>query len=408
MRIMHVVLFEGSLWTDFAPFTLTRPVFMLRSGASTLLDKQIRATRPTRLSLWVRQEMVDYVRTRIIPTLSVPVTINMPLDDEPALMLAARTLHFSAMERPASECVVFDDGLLKFAYVKAPGLSHDDMLARSPRFAALHDLPNTMPQARFGRHWGDLVAWNEESLLTDSIHWSEPPPPGATCLAPGNVHARSGVNVAPGVVLDASRGPILLDQGASIGANSVIEGPCYIGQNARVQPLSCIRPGTTIGPVCRVGGEISNTIFLGYSNKSHDGFIGDSYIGEWVNCGAGTTTSNLKSTYGEVRLTHGPRQLPSGRMLLGTGIGDHAKTATHTQLPAGGYIGVASMIAVSHRGAKFTPSFRFVTDESDESTPVEKCYEIANRMMARREKSLDDVDKAVLAYAARIAPEVEK
>lgn len=405
---MHVVLFEGSLWTDFAPLTLTRPVFMLRSGASTLLDKQLRATRPTRLSLWVRQEMVDYVRTRVVPTLSVPVTINQPLDDEPALLLSARTLHFSTMEQPQEQCVVVDDGLIKLAYVKSPGLSHDDVLSRSAKFKALHDLPNTMPQARFGRHWGDLVAWNEESLLTDSIHWNEPPPGGVACVRPESVHARKDVSIAPGVVLDATKGPILLDEGASIGANTVIEGPCYIGRNARVQALSNIRPGTTIGPVCRVGGEISNTIFQGYANKSHDGFLGDSYVGEWVNCGAGTTTSNLKSTYGEVRLTLGMRALASGRMLLGAALGDHAKTATHTQLPAGGYIGVASMIAVSHRGAKFTPSFRFVTDDSDEPIAVEKCCEIANRMQARREKSLDDVDKAILAYAAKIAPTVEK
>lgn len=405
---MHVVLFEGSLWTDFAPLTLTRPVFMLRSGTSSLLEKQLRATNPSRLTFWVREEMVDYVRQRVAPMLSVPTAINEPLDDEPALLLSARTLHFSTMERPEGPCVVVEDGLIKLAYVISPGLSHEDVMTRSAKFVELYNLPRTMPQARFGRHWGDLVAWNEESLLADSIHWTDSAPAGVTCVRPENVYAKRDVHIAPGVVLDGSKGPVMIDEGASIGANTVIEGPCYIGRHARVQPLSYIRPGTSIGPVCRVGGEISNSILMGYSNKSHDGFIGDSYIGEWVNCGAGTTTSNLKSTYGEVRLTHGTCQLPSGRMLLGAALGDHAKTATHTQLPAGAYVGVGSMLAVSHRETKFVPSFRFVTDESNSTLLVDKCYEIANRMMSRRGKSLDEIDRAVLAYAATIAPDVEK
>lgn len=405
---MHVVIFEGSQWADFAPFTLTRPVFSLFSGTSTLLAKQIRATKPSRITLWVREEMVEYTRQKVVPTTGVPTSVNTPLDDEPALMFAARTLHFAQFDRPASECVVTeDDGLIKLAYASRPGLSHDDVLNKTGKWTSLRDLPRTMPQARFARHWGDYVSWNEESLLSDSIYWSDPAPEGGTQVQPEDIHARGKVKIMPGAILDASHGPILLDEGCVIGANAVIEGPAYIGPGTRITPLSYLRSGVSLGPQCRVGGEVSNTIFIGHSNKSHDGFMGDSYVGSWVNCGAGTTTSNLKSTYGEVHLTHGTRSLPSGRIFLGAGLGDHCKLATNTLLPSGSYVGAGTMIALSKRAPKFTPSFRFLTDDADEPFKPEKAAEVASRMQSRRQVQFDDLDKKMMEYAAKVAQTVE-
>ncbi len=404
---MHVVIFEGSHWTDFLPFTLTRPVFSLRSGTETLLEKQVRATRPTRLTLWVRPEMEPFVRHHIIPALNVPVAINTPLDDEPALIFAARTLHFSSFERPETTCVVTEeeDRLIRLAYVNLPGLTHEDVMARTDRWLQIRDLPQAMPQARFPRHWADLIAWNEESLMSDSIHWRQPPPaaPRAFLLNEADIHAEPGVNIGVNVVLDASKGPILLAAGCTIGANSVIEGPCYIGAGARVSPLSLIRPATTIGPVCRVGGEVGNSIFQSYSNKSHDGFVGDSYIGEWVNLGAGTTTSNLKSTYGLIKLHLGEQAVQSDRVLLGAAIGDHVKTATNTQLPAGAYVGPGSMLSISVRAPGVVPSFSFWTDEGRQEMSLEKCVDVAARMHSRRSRSLDECEKAILHYACATA-----
>ena len=406
---MHVVIFEGSHWPDFAPFTLTRPVFQLFSGTATLLQKQVRATKPTRVTLWVREEMAEYTRAKVLPTLGVPGNVNTVLDDEPALLLPARTLPLAALEKPSTECVVLaDDGLIRLAYASRPGMGHEDVLDRTEAWTSLKDLPRTMPQARFARHWGDFVAWNEESLLADSIYWSDPPPAAGHHVNPDDIHARPGVRVMPGAVIDASVGPVLLDEGCVIGANAVIEGPVYIGPQTRVTPQAYIRSGTSLGPQCRVGGEVSNTIFIGHGNKSHDGFMGDSYVGAWVNCGAGTTTSNLKSTYGEVRLTIGTRQYDSGRIFLGAGLGDHAKLATNTLLPSGAYVGAGSMLAVSNRAPKFTASFRFVTDEGDETMAVDKAAEVAGRMQQRRGIKFDELDKSVLDSAAKTAPEVER
>ena len=405
---MHVVIFEGSQWADFAPFTLTRPVFLLFSGTSTLLAKQLRATKPSRVTFWVREEMAEYTRQKVLPTLGIPGSVNTPLDDEPALLLGARTLHFAGLERPATECVVVeDDGLIKLAYASRPGLNYEDVLNKSAAWTSLRDLPRTMPQARFGRHWGDLVAWNEESLLSDSIYWSDPAPHGGHQVQPEDIHAKPGVKIMPGVVLDASHGPILLDENCVIGANAVIEGPVYIGTQSRISPQAYLRSGVSLGPQCRVGGEVSNSIFIGHANKSHDGFMGDSYVGAWVNCGAGTTTSNLKSTYGEVRLTLGVRSHDSGRMFLGAGLGDHAKLATNTLLPSGAYVGAGSMVALDKRAPKFTASFRFVTAESDEAMAVDKAAEVASRMQQRRSILFDEMDKKMMEYAAKIAPTVE-
>ncbi len=403
---MHVVIFEGSHWHDFIPFSLTRPVFSMRTGTCTLLEKQIRYTTPTRVTLWVRPEMESFVRQYALPMIDVPVSINTPLDNEPALIFAARTLHFSKFEQPQSECVVMEeDGLIRLVYARLPGLTHDDVMNRTDKWMKVHDLPQTMPQTRFPRHWSDLVSWNEESLMCDSIYWTQPPPeaPRAHLVNPDDIHAEKGVSIGVNAVLDASGGPIMIAENASIGANSVIEGPVYIGPGSRISPLSLIRPGTTIGTICRVGGEVGNSIFQSYSNKSHEGFLGDSYIGTWVNMGAGTTTSNLKSTYGLVKLQLGNQKVQSDRVLLGSAIGDFSKTATHTQLTAGSYIGCYSMIAISNRLPQYIPSFQFWTDEGRNMLELSKAIEFSTRMCARRSRPFNEADILAMHYAAKEA-----
>ena len=161
------------------------------------------------------------------------------------------------------------------------------------------------------------------------------------------------VSLAPGCVLDASKGPVAIDDDATIGANAVLQGPCYIGPGSTIAPLAMIRAGTSIGPVCKVGGEVSVSIFLGYSNKSHDGFMGQTYVGKWANLGAGTTTSNLKNTYGPITLKRGSKEIPTDRRFLGALIGDHTRTAILTRLMAGTYLGFCTMLAGSGIAPRF-------------------------------------------------------
>src|SRR5687767_6817328 len=146
---MHVVIFEGSQWPTFAPLCLNRPVFMLSTGMSTLLDKQIRYLGAKSLTFWVRPELVDFCKTRVVPHLKIPTKVNEPLDDAPALLVSGRSLHFRKLEPCATECVVVDEGdKIREAFVTRPGLNVDDVMNRSPRWLDLLELPRMEGQSR--------------------------------------------------------------------------------------------------------------------------------------------------------------------------------------------------------------------------------------------------------------------
>jgi UDP-N-acetylglucosamine diphosphorylase/glucosamine-1-phosphate N-acetyltransferase len=412
---MHVVIFEGQRWHTFAPLSLSRPVFMLKTGMGTLLDKQVRHLRPTRLTLWVRPEQEAFVRERVVPKLAVPAAVNRPLDDEPALLVSGRTVHFAQYEYPPHEGISTDgEGQhVRTAFVKRPGLSHRDVAERTDRWLQILDLPHMMQQSRLVETLWDLISWNEESLVEDAMRFRETAatkgkPAGAYHLVNDeNVFLGPDAKLAPGCVLDASKGPVVVDHHAKVGANAVLEGPCYVGPYAEIRALTLIRPGTSIGIMSKVGGEVSNSIVLGYSNKAHDGYLGDSYVGKWVNLGAGTTTSNLKNTYGEITMDMGREKVATGRRRLGALIGDHTKTAVLTRLMTGTYVGFCSMIATTAAPPRFVPSYSFLTDESAESYQLEKAIEVTRRVFSRRDRGWTGTDEAIMRYVAEAAPKVE-
>jgi UDP-N-acetylglucosamine diphosphorylase/glucosamine-1-phosphate N-acetyltransferase len=412
---MHVVIFEGARWHTFAPLSLSRPVFMLKTGMGTLLDKQIRHLRPTRLSLWVRPEQEPFVRERVVPKLTVPTTVNQPLDDEPALLVNGRTVHFAQYEYPPHEGVSTDaEGThVRSALVRMPGLNSLDVANRTDRFLKILELPHMMQQSRLVASLWDLISWNEESLVEDALRFRETvatkgKPAGPYHLVnDDNVFLGEAAKLAAGVVLDASKGPVVIDHHATVGANSVLHGPCYVGPHAFVRPLTLIREGTSLGIASRVGGEISNSIILGYSNKAHDGYLGDSYVGKWVNLGAGTTTSNLKNTYGEITLNMGREHVPTGRRRLGSLIGDHVKTAILTRLMTGTYVGFGSMLAGNGSAPRFVPSYTFWTEKGAEPYRIDKAIEVTQRVFARRDRGWTKTDEDLMRYVAAAAPRVE-
>jgi UDP-N-acetylglucosamine diphosphorylase/glucosamine-1-phosphate N-acetyltransferase len=409
---MHLVIFEGIHWRTFAPLSLGRPVFMLATGMATLLDKILRHTNPTKVTLWVRPELAEVCRRRIVPKLSIPATVNEPLGDEPALLNSGRTLHFMKYQVPQQPSVVLDDhGVVLSAMVRMPGLSPQDILSRSDKWLKIHDLPHAPPQTRLVERLWDLIKWNEESLIEDHAQMRRdrrPFPPGPYhMIEEDNIWLGEGVRPQPGVVLDGSRGPVVIDNHATLGANCVIQGPCYIGPYAAISPLANIRPGTSIGMMSKVGGEISNSIIFGYTNKIHDGFLGDSYVGKWVNLGAGTATSNLKNTYDEISVQTPQGMVKTGRRFLGSLIGDHAKTSVGTRLTAGSYVGFSAMLALSKIAPKVVPSFSFNTDAACETYRLDKAIEVMKSVFTRRNRTWDDDDDDIVRYVARIAPEVE-
>src|SRR5262249_8340957 len=180
----------------------------------------------------------------------------------------------------------------------------------------------------------------------------------------------------PGTVLDAENGPIFIGPHAIISPNVVIRGPCCIHDSAFVHAGAYIREGTTIGPMCKVGGEIEGSILQGYSNKQHDGFVGHSYIGEWVNLGADTVTSDLKNTYGNISVPLHGTPIDSGLRFVGSVIGDHSKTGICTALTTGTVIGFCSNIVVP-RPPQYVPSFTWLTERGATPFELEKAIAIA-------------------------------
>ena len=414
---MHVVIFEGMWWTQFAPLCLNRPVFMLQSGMSTLFEKQLRHFQPSRLTLWVRPELEESCRARILPKLPMPADINTPLDDAPALLVNGRSLHLRKYPVPTEkdeEHVVQDaQGLMHAAFVKnRKGLGPDGPMKRTDRWMSIHDLPTREPQARLCEQLSDLISWNEESLIEDStqLHGKPKPKPEGPYhfVNPDDIWLGQGAKLEPGCVLDASQGPIVLADAVRVGANAVVYGPCYIGPHSIIHPLTLIRGGTSVGRLCRLGGEVINSIVMGHSNKAHYGFLGHSYVGKWVNFGAGASTSNMKNTYGSVNIHVGNQQVPTGRQFFGSLIGDHVKLAIGTRLMTGSYVGFCSMLAGSGLPPNFVPSFSFWTDKGMEPYRIDKAVQVMKTAYARRDLKWTEADDRILAHVRAVLPEVEK
>lgn len=411
---MHLVVFEDSLLTDLAPLTFSRPAFLLRCGAITLLERMLHAIRPQRLTIWCRDVFAPLIAHEIAPSLGVPVSINTPLDDAPALLASARWAVFD-LPRELPEPHVARDafGGVVHALIRAPGLTASDALTRSDRFeVAMAGSPLAVAGSHVGHAW-DLLDLGQKLIASDAMRIGSalPAVDSDRVRVVGDrsaIRIADGATVQPGVVLDASAGPIVIESGASVGSNSVIEGPCFIGRGSTILPLTLVRAHTILGPVCKVGGEIGSTTLLGYSNKQHHGFIGDSYLGEWVNLGAGTVTGNLKNTLGEVRVQIGARSLKTGRQFLGAIIGDHARSATGTLLPTGCYIGYACHVSGPIRPPRFCRSGTMLTDEGP-PVPLDraKAQQIAIAVMERRHQVFQPHHRAIMDHAFELAEQTE-
>ncbi len=201
-----------------------------------------------------------------------------------------------------------------------------------------------------------------------------------------------GATVEPGVVFDVRNGPVILDRGAEVRHGTRLEGPTYVGPGTRV--LGGEIRGSVIGPVCRVRGEVSESVFLGYANKAHDGFVGHSVVGRWANLGAGTITSNLKNTYGPVRLEVAGERIDTGRMNVGTLFGDHAKTAIGTLLSTGTVVGAGASVHGPGPAPRWVPPFAWGLDGTRMNQ--DGFIGVAERMMARREVPLTEARRASL------------
>lgn len=245
----------------------------------------------------------------------------------------------------------------------------------------------------------DLVTALEQLLREDVIKLlgdSDAVPQGAIVLGDPAWIALREAAVEPGVVFDTRNGPIVLEGGVEVRSGTRLEGPLWVGSNTRLVG-GAIR-NSAIGPWSVVHGEMSATVMMGYANKSHYGFVGHSILGRWVNLGAGTTTSNLKSTYGPVRLHINGVDLETGHIFLGSLIGDHAKTAIGIMLDTGSVIGAGASIFDSARTPKYVAPFAWGGSTAERMTQ-QKFLDIAERVLPRRHVQVTDPMRSYLTRA---------
>ncbi|HRP08987.1 MAG TPA: hypothetical protein PLL69_10925 [Gemmatimonadales bacterium] len=242
----------------------------------------------------------------------------------------------------------------------------------------------------------DLITALEQFLFGDTLaaldRPSDPIPDGVTVIGNPGAIALRGALIEPLSLIDVRKGAVILEKGVEVRSGSRLEGPLWIREGGIVSGGQLRQ--VSAGPHCRLHGEIATTAITGYANKSHDGFIGHSVIGSWVNLGAGTITSNLKNTYGEVKVSSGGTQVNTARTLLGTMFGDHVKTAIGTLLPTGSIVGAGANLFGSTRAAKYTAPFAW--GDSGEQIGADRFIEIARRVLPRREVKVDAETEAAL------------
>lgn len=232
-------------------------------------------------------------------------------------------------------------------------------------------------------------------LLAASLPASPGLPQGVFARYEGSIRVAQGAELYPHVFLDAERGPIYIEEGARILSFSSLEGPAFVGRGSALCQAS-VRGGSSIGPVCRVGGEIECTIFQGYANKAHAGFIGHCVVGEWVNLGAGTTNSDLKNNYGPVRITTPTAVYETGMIKMGALIGDHVKTGIGTLIDTGAAFGTGANLFGGGIQPKFVPPFVWGGSAGFEEYRLEAFLKTARTMMERRGISLTSMQRKLL------------
>jgi UDP-N-acetylglucosamine diphosphorylase/glucosamine-1-phosphate N-acetyltransferase len=261
------------------------------------------------------------------------------------------------------------------------------------------DLPATEGGGRSIDSIWELVEHNAELLIEDAADFTGAalePEARVAVIGPAPRAAAGG----PFAVLDSTVGPILLDHGARVTSHASLRGPLYVGPGSAILGGE-VGGGTSIGPDCKVRGEVERTIFQGYANKAHDGFVGHSVLGEWVNLGAGTTTSDLKNTYGPVRVEGPAGRVDTGLLKVGSFLGDHVKTGIGSLLTTGARLGVATHF-FGGRGMSPTwlPNFSWFDGADRQAVRFEDFRRAAGKAMARRGQQLESGEEAILLALA--------
>jgi len=387
---MHnLILFDDDIRTQLLPLTYTRPVAEIRIGILTIKEKWekwlgVNASYITQDYLSTKYPM-QVARTNWVVNASVLPTARL------SNIIADLELNEAVLLDGELIATKLDDAALKnlleekdIDQIKGYELEGADV----KRITQL----------------ADLTRYNEEELISDyEMVCSDRK--SASIPSHVRVTERSSIFIEPGArlghcILNATDGPIYIGADAQIADGAILQGCVSIGAGSKVKMAARIAGPTTIGPVCSVGGEISRSIMIGYSNKGHDGFLGDSVLGEWCNLGADTNNSNLKNNYAEVRLWNyaEERFVPTGQQFVGLFMGDHSKCGINTMWNTGTVVGVSANVYGGGYQKNFVPSFSWGGPPAGLKTyKLDKALEVAEIVMARRDLELGKLDRSILS-----------
>jgi UDP-N-acetylglucosamine diphosphorylase/glucosamine-1-phosphate N-acetyltransferase len=404
-----LILFDDGNARDWMPFALTRPVGELRFGTMTLRERAERRLGLRCIGHVAAEHLLGFDEVDAPPVIelaslpadrdllfvssrAVPAWDDPPIQygDQPALLRIGATV--CGWYAPAGS------GLPPADFFLAPEAAGEAAAGVADR-AELN-----WRGALIERPW-QLVTKNADQITHDIMalfpdHLRQEPGVGVHLLGDAPLIVDRSAMVEPGVVIDLREGPVWIDAGARIAPFTRIIGPAYIGRNSII--LGGPIAESTIGPVCRIHGEVEASVVLGYSNKAHDGFLGHAYLGCWVNLGALTTNSDLKNNYGSVRVWTPAGEVDTGERKLGCLLGDHVKTAIGTLLNTGTIVGTGANLFGGEMPPRYVAPFSWGTGPDAGEYDLERFLATAEIVMARRNVNLTGRQRSLLEAAWKL------
>ena len=380
---MNYILFDGPSRNNMLPFTFTRPVADIRIGILTIREKWEHYLGTTTTTV-----TEDYLSEKFpMVEMEQNIMINASFCPNTALVEQIKNLKENQAIFSGEDVIAF------FTLETQEEINFND-------FEAIEFDTHVL---RVEHTW-DIFSKNGEAIQEDfelltSDQKSQPIPKSVNVINPNQIFIEEGASLEF-VTLNASSGPIYIGKDAEIMEGSIIRGPFALCDHSTVKLGAKIYGPTTIGPYSKVGGEVNNSVLFGYSNKGHDGFLGNSVLGEWCNLGADTNNSNLKNNYAEVRLwdynTEGFAK--TGLQFCGLMMGDHSKCGINTMFNTGTVVGVSANIFGSGFPRNFVPSFSWGGHGGFTTYLTKKAFEVANIVMSRRDIDFTEQDAAILEH----------
>lgn len=377
---MNYILFDGSARNQLLPFTFTRPVADIRVGILTIREKWEKLLGSTTSTV-----TEDYLSGKWpMVEMAENVMINASYLPTPELLAQIENLESQQGIFDGEEIVAF--------------FTHEDQEVDFEKYTQI-ELEGDI--FRIKNTW-DIFSKNGEAIQADfemitQDRKSEPISNSNHIISPENIFIEQGAKVEYSS-LNASSGPIYIGVDAEVMEGNLIRGPFALCEQSTVKMGSKIYGPTTIGPFSKIGGEVNNSVIFGYSNKGHEGFLGNSVLGEWCNLGADTNTSNLKNNYAEVRLWDYETSAfaKTGLQFCGLMMGDHSKCGINTMFNTGTVVGVSSNIFGSGFPRNFVPDFSWGGSAGMTTYKTDKAFEVAEVVMKRRGIEFSEEEKAIL------------